>query len=93
MKFHWLETLIGAALVAGMAEGIVTWWLAPIAGALALAIPLSAASGWNLTRARWSRDQLGAPEVFNAPQIIRSAMAERLALKKVLEESDQVAAE
>ncbi len=93
LKFHWLETIIGAALVAGMAEGIVTWWLSPIALSLALAIPLSAASGWNLTRAKWSSPQLGTPEVFNAPQIIRSAMAERVALREILEDGDRVPAE
>ena len=92
-KFHLLETFVGALLVAGMYEGIVTWWLAPIALSLALAVPLSAASGWNLTRFKWSSVQLGTPEVFNAPQIIRSAMAERSALRKILEDTDQVAAE
>jgi membrane glycosyltransferase len=92
-KFHILETVIGALLIAGMSEGIVTWWLSPIALSLALAMPLSAASGWNLNRFKWSRGQLGTPEVFNAPQIIRSAMAERLALRKILEDGDHIAAE
>jgi membrane glycosyltransferase len=93
VKFHILETAVGALLIAGMSEGIVTWWLSPIALSLALAVPLSAASGWNLNRFKWSRGQLGTPEVFNAPQIIRSAMAERLALRKILEDGDHIAAE
>lgn len=92
-KFHVLETAVGLLLVAGMIAGLVTWWLSPIALSLALAIPLSALSGWNLTRSAWSRLQLGTPEVFNAPAIIRSAMAERLALRKLLEDTDRVAAE
>ena len=92
-KFHVLETAIGALLIAGMVEGIVTWWLSPIALSLAFAVPLSGMSGWNLARSKWLSAQLGTPEVFNAPAIIRSATNERRALREVLEGSEQIAAE
>ncbi|PWE34371.1 glucans biosynthesis glucosyltransferase MdoH [Maritimibacter sp. 55A14] len=41
LAFHWLETFAGALLLAGMAAGVVTLWLAPIALSLAAAVPLS----------------------------------------------------
>ncbi len=93
IKFHFLETLIGVALVVGMSYGLVTLWLLPIAISLSLAVPLSAVSGLNLTRFRWTARQMGTDEVFNAPAIIRSAKAERLALRGLLEQTDRIAAE
>lgn len=93
IKFHWLETLIGAALFAGMATGLVSLWLLPIAISLAGAIALSALSGVNLTGSRWTENQMGTQEVFNAPAIIRSAYAERKNLQRVLDQSEQIVAE
>jgi membrane glycosyltransferase len=93
LKFHALETTIGILLIAGMMQGIVTLWLIPIAASLAAAVPLSALSGVNLDSRRWSTNQLGTPEVINAPAIIRSAMAERKRFAAYLEASDKVAAE
>ncbi|TDT77479.1 membrane glycosyltransferase [Litoreibacter halocynthiae] len=93
LKFHALETVAGALLVAGMAEGIITLWLLPIAGSLALAVPLSMLSGAKLTRFKWTSRQLGTAEVFNAPAIIQSAKRERSRIRVVLENADQVAAE
>ncbi len=93
VKFHWLETLMGAGLVAGMSTGLVTLWLLPIAVSLAGAIPLSALSGLNLTRHRWMEKQLGTQEVFNAPAIIRAAKAERAQLQQMLDQTDRIAAE
>lgn len=48
LRFHWLETTLGVALVLGMVAGIVTPWLAPIAASLALAVPLSRMTGHRL---------------------------------------------
>ncbi len=93
VKFHAVETLVGAALVFGMYEGIITLWLAPIALSLAGAVPLSMLSGVKLTDYKWAARQMGTSEVFNAPQIIRSAKLERQRLRQVLEEADRIAAE
>ena len=94
-KFHWLETAIGLLLCAGMATGLVTLWLAPIALSLVLAIPLSALSGLDMTRTRWARRQLGTPETLNTPQIIRSARVQRRRIATLLEapEPQGIAAE
>jgi membrane glycosyltransferase len=92
MKFHALETLMGAALVFGMWEGFITVWLAPIAVSLLGAVPLSMLSGVKLTAHRWTARQMGTAEVFNAPAIIRAAKRERRQLQEILD-ADRIAAE
>lgn len=84
LKFHWLETLSGGAMIAGMLAGIVSLWLLPIAISLALAVPLSAFSGLRLTRFRATARALGTPEVYAAPAIIRAAKAHRAELRATL---------
>lgn len=93
VKFHALETIIGALLIAGMVQGLVTLWLIPIAASLILAIPLSALSGTNLQARRWTARQMGTPEQLNAPPIIRSAMRERRRFSAVLSKPEAIAAE
>ncbi|WP_255599365.1 glucans biosynthesis glucosyltransferase MdoH [Hasllibacter sp. MH4015] len=84
VKFHWLESLAGIGLIAGMAGGIVSLWLLPIAASLALAVPLSALSGLRLTRFAATARALGTPEVYAAPAIIRAAKAHRAELRETL---------
>ncbi|SEW42297.1 membrane glycosyltransferase [Cognatiyoonia koreensis] len=93
LKFHIVETAIGILLIAGMSQGIVTLWLIPIALSLAFAVPLSALSGVKLDSRRWSANQLGTPEIINAPSIIKDAMAERKRFASYLDSTDKVAAE
>ncbi len=93
VKFHAAETIIGAALVFGMYEGIITLWLSPIAISLLGAVFFSYISGVKLDRFEWTRRQMGTAEVFNAPSIIRAAKRERLRLKRALDEADHVPAE
>lgn len=88
-KFHVVETLIGALLITGMVQGLVTLWLIPIAVSLVAAVPLSALSGVNMSGSR----QLGTPEHLNAPKIIREAMAERQRFAAVLAVPEVIAAE
>lgn len=85
-KFHILETLAGAAMVAGMSAGIVSLWLLPIAISLAGAVPLSALSGLRLTKFRATARALGTPEVYAAPPIIRAAKAHRAELRESLKD-------
>ena len=93
VQFHWLETILGFGALLGMSQGLVTFWLLPIAISLALAVPLSALSGVDLSKRRWAARQMGTPEVINAPPIIRRAMAERRHAERALEASNQIAAE
>ncbi|WP_120636278.1 glucans biosynthesis glucosyltransferase MdoH [Ruegeria sp. EL01] len=79
---HALETIIGIALSVGILAGLVSFWLAPIAISLALAIPLSALSGVSVGAAR---HMVGMREDFNEPAITRSARRHRKELKRLLE--------
>ncbi len=86
LRFHALETTAGIGLGVGMAAGIVSIWLLPIAVSLALAVPLSALSGLRLTRFRATARALGTPELYAAPAIIHAARAARAALRETLSE-------
>jgi membrane glycosyltransferase len=83
-KFHFVETVMGTAMIAGMAQGLVTLWLLPIAVSLVSSVALSALSGVNLGAKGWSGRQMGTPEHLNAPRIIRVAMEERQRFAAVL---------
>ena len=48
LRFHWIETLLGAVLSMGMIGGVVSLWLLPIAVSLVGAVGLSLLSGYNL---------------------------------------------
>ncbi|MBB5721102.1 membrane glycosyltransferase [Loktanella ponticola] len=89
LKFHAVETLMGATIIAGMTQGLVSFWLMPIAISLIGAVPLSALSGVNLGAKGWSGRQMGTPEHLNAPRIIRMAMAERERFAAVLATPDK----
>lgn len=91
IKFHWLESIAGVGLVAGMTSGIVSLWLLPIAASLALAVPLSAVSGLRLTRFAATARALGTPEVYAAPAIIRAARAHRAELRQSLSDLPEAA--
>ena len=79
---HALETVSGVALSVGIAAGLVSIWLAPIAISLAMAIPLSALSG---VSAGAARRMLGMREDISEPAITRSARRYRDELKKLIE--------
>jgi membrane glycosyltransferase len=71
-------------LLAGMAAGLVSLWLLPIALSVAAAVPLSWLSGLDMLRWPMSRFCLCTPLVFAPPPVIRRAMAERATLRAVL---------
>ncbi|MCU9839059.1 glucans biosynthesis glucosyltransferase MdoH [Ruegeria sp. WL0004] len=79
---HALETVSGLALSAGIALGLVSVWLAPIAFSLALAVPLSALSG---VSAGAARRLIGMREEYREPAITRAARSYRTELKSLLE--------
>ncbi len=69
-RFHWLETLIGAILTTGMALGLVSLWLLPVAVSLLLAIPISLVSGWRMPKRGVLRHLLATKEVWSPPAIV-----------------------
>jgi membrane glycosyltransferase len=78
---HALETVSGAALLAGMVTGLVSLWLLPIAVSLALAIPLSLLSGVSL---RAGKAWVGTREDYMAPPIVQAARHYRAEIRDVL---------
>ena len=71
LTFHALETVSGVLLLAGMAAGLVSLWLVPIAVSLGFAAPLSMLSGLRL------RTLMATPETIDPPAIVRRARANR----------------
>jgi membrane glycosyltransferase len=70
-KFHALETVSGALLVTGMAAGVVSPWLLPIAVSLVAAVPLSMLSGRRMGRL------MATPEMIEPPAIVLLAQRHR----------------
>ncbi|WP_415404161.1 glucans biosynthesis glucosyltransferase MdoH [Tateyamaria sp. SN3-11] len=75
-KFHWVETLLGVMLFAGLAAGLVSWWLLPIMISLLLAVPLSALSASTTTALR-----LDNPLTLREPTIVSDARTARAQLR------------
>lgn len=93
IKFHWFETILGCALIGGMLSGFVTVWLIPIAGSLALAVPLSWLSGFDLRSFKLFAGLMGTAERFNPPKIIERAHQHRDMMRQRLSETYEIAAE
>jgi membrane glycosyltransferase len=75
--FHWLETVIGLLLLAGLLAGLVSLWLVPIMLSLLLAIPLSALSGFDLAARGWAGVRMDSPMTLREPGIVRAARVAR----------------
>ncbi len=84
VKFHALESVVGAALVFGIAMGAVSMWLLPIAGSLAVAVPLSLMSGITVSGWGWTQSALRVPGSGGALPVIGSATVHRARLERVL---------
>ena len=95
IKFHLIELIIGFALLAGMAAGIISLWLLPIAISLAGAVVLSGISGVNIVRKKWSRRQLGTPDEMSVPRVIALSRSYRAEMRYALQttSTDHIAAE
>ena len=85
LTFHALETASGALLLGGMAAGLVSLWLLPIAVSLGAAAPLSMLSGMRL------RALMATPETLDPPVIVRRARECRAMVDAA--ESARIAAE
>ena len=84
VRFHWLETLLGMVLAAGLLSGLVSLWLIPIAASLLLAVPLSALSALNLERRVPRSLALNSPYTLREPAIVAKARAARAEIKAQL---------
>lgn len=73
LRFHWLETLLGLAAVAGVAAGALSIWLAPIAASLALAVPVSWLTAMPTDRLVARTGLLATPEDARRPYILSRA--------------------
>ena len=81
IKFHWVETLLGALLASGLLAGLVSFWLLPIAASLLLAIPLSALSALNIAKLAPRSLAINSPYTLREPAIVKSAKAARADFK------------
>ncbi|MFK7744899.1 MAG: glucans biosynthesis glucosyltransferase MdoH [Roseobacter sp.] len=84
LRFHWMETGLGVILTFGLASGLVSWWLSPIAFSLLLAVPLSALSAQTLGRWVPAGLRMQSPHTLREPAIFTRARDQRLAMDKVL---------
>lgn len=78
LKFHALETVSGALLLLGMASGLVSLWLLPIAISLIAAVPLSMLSGLRLEARRGLRHLMATPDMVTPPSILQLARSQRV---------------
>lgn len=92
LKFHWVETVTGLLLLAGLIAGLVSWWLFPIMASLVLAVPLSALSAVNLKVLAPAPLRLDNPLTLREPTIVASARAARAEMRVRIEPSN-IAAE
>jgi len=80
LAFHWVETLLGAVLALGIAGGLVSLWLMPIAASLVLAVPLSALSAVRVVRGPRGL-RMDSPLTLHEPPIAVSARLARASLQ------------
>ena len=91
LRFHWIETLCGFAMTAGILSGSISLWLCPIAFSLTLAVPLSKLSGVRISAALPRPFRLDSPQSLREPRVVRNARAERAWMKGLLTHSDDTA--
>jgi membrane glycosyltransferase len=79
-----METALGLLLIAGLASGLVSTWLIPIAASLVLAVPLSALSAVPVSRLLPSKLRMNNPTSLREPAIARRARIERQRIDTLL---------
>ncbi|MEM9342323.1 MAG: glucans biosynthesis glucosyltransferase MdoH [Pseudomonadota bacterium] len=92
LRFHWIETLLGGVLLAGILSGNVPLLILPIAFSLAAAVPLSKLSALSVIAGpRVLR--MDTPHTLVEPRIVSAARSERAWMKSILTEPQSIAAE
>jgi len=85
LRFHWIETLLGGVLVAGILTASVPLLILPIAVSLAFAVPLSKLSALSVIAGpRVLR--MDTPHTLVEPRIVSAARSERAWMKSILTE-------
>lgn len=93
MRFHWLETLLGFVLIGGLISGLVSLWLLPIAGSLAMAVPLSWLSWQPVNSCLPHGLRMNNYYSLREPGILRQAKAARAALDSAIGGPNKIPAE
>ncbi len=93
IKFHWVETLFGLLLLAGLIAGLISFWLVPIVFSLVLSVPLSALSSVNIARRAPEGLRMDSPHTLREPGIVTRARVERAYMKGQLKAGKGVPAE
>jgi membrane glycosyltransferase len=70
LRFHWLETTIGILLTIGLVLGLVSLWLIPIAISLLMTIPISFATGIEISTRGFFSKVLTTRENWAPPRIV-----------------------
>ncbi len=70
LRFHWLETTLGLILTIGLALGLVSLWLVPIATSLLLTIPISHVTATELSKTGLMSKILTTRENWAPPRIV-----------------------
>jgi membrane glycosyltransferase len=89
-QFHCVETLLGLAIITGIALSAVTVWLLPVGLSLLLAIPLSALSERCVAKAALKSLRLSTPESLTPPAIVQSAIDARARYADLLAHSPSI---
>ncbi|MEM6636743.1 MAG: glucans biosynthesis glucosyltransferase MdoH [Pseudomonadota bacterium] len=84
LRFHWLETVLGAVLLSGIFTEALSLWLLPVAVSLCLAVPLSKLSAVSLDHPGTAWWRLNSPQALRTPRVVRKATLERRRLKDLL---------
>ncbi|MBO9475833.1 glucans biosynthesis glucosyltransferase MdoH [Shimia sp. R10_1] len=95
-RFHWIETVFGIALFAGIFFAGISLLILPIAFSLAMAVPLSKLSSIPVARAPTRVFRLDTPHTLIEPKIVSLARSERVWMKTILTKnssSQSIAAE
>lgn len=84
LRFHWLEVVLGVALVCGIAAGLLSAWLSLVTASLVAAPVLSRLSGLRVSGRRLGPLRLETPCSLRLPRVARAAQAERARLRALL---------
>ncbi len=87
LRFHWIETCFGAALLGGILFWNVSLLILPIAISLAAAAPLSKLSAVRIDGIAPRMLRLDTPHTLIEPRIVGSARSERAWMKSLLTEA------
>ncbi|WP_422051050.1 glucans biosynthesis glucosyltransferase MdoH [Shimia sp.] len=87
LRFHWIETVFGLALIGGMIFADISLLILPIAFSLAAAVPLSKLSSVPVANAASRVLRLDTPHTLIEPKIVSLARNERAWMKSVLTET------